>query len=71
MHIRQKFSGIKASLERVFTTICGKYHRGSWVFCAPRVLAIFCLGALVFMALLITAATDFSEISFQRHSFLL
>ena len=62
--------GNKASLERIFTTIGGKYHRGSWVFCAPRVLAKLYLGALVFLALLITAETDFSEINFQRHSLL-
>ena len=65
------FSGIKDSLERIFTTFGGKYHRGSWVFCALRVLAKIYLGALVFMALLITAETDFSEIIFQRHSILL
>ena len=65
------FSGIKASLERIFTTIGGKYHRGSWVFCAPKVLAKTYLGGLVFMALFITPETDFSEIKFQGHSFLL
>ena len=59
--------GKKASLERIFTTIGGKYHRGSWVFCVSRILAKFYLGALVFMALLITAETDFSETIFQRH----
>ena len=63
--------GIKASLERSFTTIGGKYHRGSWVFCVSGILAKFYLGALVFMTLLITAETDFSQIIFQRHSFLL
>ena len=29
MHIMWLFSGKKASLERIFTTIGGKYHRGS------------------------------------------
>ena len=71
MNIRQILWGIKASLERIFTTIGGKYDRGSWVFCAPKVSAKIYLGALVFMAFLITAETDFIEINFQRHSFLL
>ena len=71
MHIRQIFWGIKASLERIFTTIGGKYDRGSWVFCAPKVSAKIYLGGLVSMALLITPETDFSEIKFQGHSFLL